>query len=88
MENTEVTKTKTSETETSEIQPLKNNITAKHKANQPCKYYKADFILNPKILGFDPLVVKTALERSEKTDFTVSEAKDIVKKFAEKEVKK
>lgn len=56
--------------------------------DQPCKYYKADFISNPKILGFDTLIVKTALEQSKKTEFTVSEAKDIVTKFANKEVKK
>ena len=88
MENTEITKTETPEAEISETQSTENKSKLEQKTDQPCKYYKADFILNPKILGFDALIIKTALEQSKKTEFTVSEAKSIATKFAKKEVKK
>lgn len=77
-----------SKTETVQPEQTAAQQKTEQTVDQPCKYYKADFILNPKTLGFDALIIKTALEQSKKTEFTVSEAKAIVTKFAKKEVKK
>ena len=52
------------------------------------KYYISDFVSNAKkLFNTSDVVVKTALELTDKTEFTLKEAIEIVNKFKNKEVK-
>lgn len=51
------------------------------------KYFVADFVANPSLFNTSSIIVKTALEMDGKTEYTLSEAKEIINKFKNKEVK-
>lgn len=73
------------------------NNTAKEKANVQTKpvqtpakeatYTVEEFAAAPESLGANADIVNAALLSAGKKSYTVSEAKDIVKKFKDKEVK-
>lgn len=56
------------------------------KAVVDCKYSISDFVATHDKFNTSDIVVKTALELSKKTEFTVEEATEIIEKFKNKEV--
>lgn len=68
------------------IEEVKSEERDKIKDPKEIKNYKSqykieEFVDNSKSLGYSPLIIKTALKMGGKEDYTINEAKDILKKF-------